>query len=98
ARPSRPGARADQEGRDRFVKALVTGVAGFIGSTLADMLVAGGHDVVGIDCFLDYYPREIKERNLASLRVSAKFGFVEASLVDADLSPLVDGVDWVFHQ
>jgi len=80
------------------VKALVTGVAGFIGSTLADLLVAAGHEVVGIDCFLDYYPREAKERNLARLAGSPRFRFVEASLVDADLAPVVDGVDWVFHQ
>ena len=48
------------------MKALVTGVAGFIGSTLADALLADGADVVGIDCFTDYYPRAIKERNLAA--------------------------------
>lgn len=80
------------------MKALVTGVAGFIGSTLADRLVEAGHDVVGIDCFLDYYPREAKERNLSRLRANPRFRFVEASLVDADLAPVVDGVDWVFHQ
>ena len=39
------------------MKALVTGAAGFIGSTLADRLVAEGADVVGLDCFTDYYPR-----------------------------------------
>lgn len=39
------------------MKALVTGVAGFIGSTLAERLVRAGEDVVGIDCFTDYYPR-----------------------------------------
>jgi len=80
------------------VKALVTGVAGFIGSTLAEQLVAGGHDVVGIDCFLDYYPRELKERNLSGLSKNPRFRFVEESLVDADLGSLVSGVDWVFHQ
>ncbi len=80
------------------MKALVTGVAGFIGSTLAEQLVAGGHDVVGIDCFLDYYPRELKERNLSGLLKSPRFRFVEESLVDADLGSLVSGVDWVFHQ
>jgi nucleoside-diphosphate-sugar epimerase len=80
------------------VKALVTGAAGFIGSTLADLLVEAGHDVTGVDCFLDYYPREAKERNLESLRANPRFRLVEASLVDADLAGLVDGVDWVFHQ
>ena len=48
------------------MKAFVTGGAGFIGSTLAERLLADGADVVGIDCFTDYYPRAIKERNLAA--------------------------------
>lgn len=80
------------------MRALVTGVAGFIGSTLAEGLVASGHEVVGIDCFLDYYPREIKERNLGGLVAGPRFRFVEESLVDADLAGVLDGVDWVFHQ
>jgi nucleoside-diphosphate-sugar epimerase len=80
------------------VKAVVTGAAGFIGSTLAESLVGAGHDVTGIDCFLDYYPREAKERNLVALRTNPRFRFVEQSLVDADLEAIVDGADWVFHQ
>ena len=51
------------------MKALITGAAGFIGSTLAERLVREGHDVVGIDCFTDYYPRPAKERNLAFLAI-----------------------------
>jgi UDP-glucose 4-epimerase len=39
------------------MRALVTGVAGFIGSTLAGHLLARGDEVVGIDCFTDYYHR-----------------------------------------
>ncbi len=80
------------------MKALVTGAAGFIGSTLSEALVDAGHEVVGIDCFLDYYPRALKERNLEALRRSDRFRFLEASLVTADLDAVVDGVDWVFHQ
>ena len=53
--------------------------------------------VIGLDCFTDYYPRERKERNLASLRGSARFTLVEASLADADLEALLDGVTHVFH-
>ena len=49
------------------MKALITGTAGFIGSTLAERLLANGADVIGVDCFTDYYPRAIKERNLAAL-------------------------------
>ena len=47
------------------MKALVTGVAGFIGSHLAETLLAGGWEVTGVDAFTDYYPRAIKEANLA---------------------------------
>lgn len=79
------------------MKALVTGAAGFIASHLAERLVDAGADVVGIDCFTDYYPRERKERNLASLRRTAAFRLVESSLADADLPALLDGVTHVFH-
>lgn len=80
------------------MKALVTGAAGFIGSTLSDTLLAAGHDVVGIDCFIDYYPRALKERNLAAAQANPRFRFVEASLVDAPLGDLLRGVDVVYHQ
>src|SRR5262245_35837178 len=83
---------------DSTVKALVTGAAGFVGSHLSEALLAGGHEVVGVDCFLDYYPREVKERNLSRARESSRYRFVEASLVDADLDSLLGGADWVFHQ
>ncbi len=46
------------------MKALVTGVAGFIGSHLAGALLDRGATVVGVDCFTDYYPRPLKEANL----------------------------------
>ena len=76
---------------------LVTGVAGFIGSTLAEALVRRGDTVVGIDCFTDYYGRDIKERNLAWLRQQPGFRFVEAPLQTVDLDQLLSGVTHVFH-
>jgi nucleoside-diphosphate-sugar epimerase len=79
------------------MKALVTGVAGFIGSTLAERLVADGADVVGIDCFTDYYPRAIKERNLEGLRRHSAFQFVESSIAGADLGRLLSDRTHVFH-
>jgi nucleoside-diphosphate-sugar epimerase len=82
---------------DVFVKALVTGVAGFIGSTLAERLVADGADVVGIDCFTDYYPRPMKERNLAALRKGPRFQFLESRIQDADLPAVLDDRTHVFH-
>ena len=79
------------------MKAFITGVAGFIGSTLAERLVRGGEDVVGIDCFTDYYPREVKERNLAFLRAAPNFRFVEQRLQDADVGALLADRTHVFH-
>ncbi|MBV9257276.1 MAG: GDP-mannose 4,6-dehydratase [Ktedonobacteraceae bacterium] len=77
---------------------LVTGVAGFIGSHLAERLLADGHEVCGIDNFIDYYPRQIKENNLRSIRANQRFSFVDGDLLTMDLSPYIDGVDWIFHQ
>jgi nucleoside-diphosphate-sugar epimerase len=79
------------------VKALVTGCAGFIGSTLVDRLLADGADVAGIDCFTDYYPREVKERNLGGALKSSAFRFVESSIQDADLPALLHDRTHVFH-
>ena len=79
------------------MKALVTGVAGFIGSTLAERLCSEGVDVIGIDCFTDYYPRALKERNLAGLRGQSPFRFVESSIQDADLPSLLRDRTHVFH-
>jgi UDP-glucose 4-epimerase len=79
------------------MKALVTGAAGFIGSTLAERLVDEGVDVVGIDCFTDYYPRPVKERNVSRLLASPRFRFVESRIQDADLPSLVADRTHVFH-
>jgi len=79
------------------MKALVTGVAGFIGSTLAERLCADGAEVVGLDCFTDYYPRALKERNLTALRAEPRFRFVESSIGDVDLAALLADRTHVFH-
>ena len=79
------------------MKALVTGAAGFIGSHLTGALLDRGADVVGLDCFTDYYAREIKEANLDENRRWAGFRFVEARIQDADLPSLLEGVTHVFH-
>lgn len=77
---------------------LVTGAAGFIGSHLAERLAAEGHQVRGVDCFTDYYPRADKEANLAALQREPRFDFLEADLTKADLTDLLSAVDTVFHQ
>jgi nucleoside-diphosphate-sugar epimerase len=79
------------------MKALITGVAGFIGSTLGERLARERVDIVGIDCFTDYYPRAIKERNLQGLRHDPHFRFVESRIQDADLPALLADRTHVFH-
>ncbi|MGQ0793409.1 MAG: NAD-dependent epimerase/dehydratase family protein [Deltaproteobacteria bacterium] len=77
---------------------LVTGVAGFIGSHLAERLIGDGFEVLGVDSFFNYYPRRIKEGNLAALLGNPKFKFIEASLFNLNLREIVAGVEGVFHQ
>ena len=64
---------------------LVTGAAGFIGSHVVDALLAGGHHVVGLDNFDDFYPRAVKERNLAAAAGSEAFRLVDGDVRDARL-------------
>jgi UDP-glucuronate 4-epimerase len=81
----------------KSMKALVTGVAGFVGSNLARHLLADGYDVIGIDSITDYYDVEIKRRALANL-ASPNFEFIEADINSTDLDKLLSDVDVVFHQ
>ncbi len=77
--------------------ALVTGAAGFIGSHLADRLLAAGHRVTGVDCFTDYYDPALKRRNLEGAGAHPEFRLLELDLGTADLAALPE-VDVVFHQ
>lgn len=77
------------------MRSLVTGCAGFIGSHLTERLLEEGHVVTGIDCFTDYYSREIKENNLKNVLGNKKFNFIEEDIVDIREFP---EVDYVFHQ
>jgi nucleoside-diphosphate-sugar epimerase len=80
------------------MRCLVTGAAGFIGSHLAERLLADGHEVVGVDCFVPYYPRPIKERNLTALQASSGFTFHTLDLRLDELAPVLEGVDTVYHE
>ena len=79
------------------MKSLITGVAGFIGSHLAERLLAAGHEVVGIDNFLDNYPRHFKENNLAEFSRHDRFTFLNQDLLQSDLAKLLRDVSYVFH-
>ncbi len=76
---------------------LVTGAAGFIGSTLADRLLADGHRVTGVDNFHPYYAREVKERNAAGLAAHRNGRLREVDLAVDDLRDVTDGVEAVVH-
>lgn len=78
-------------------RCMVTGAAGFVGSHLCEALTARGIDVVGVDCFIPYYPREVKEANLEALRRNPRFQFHEIDLRSGDVRRLVDGCEVVFH-
>lgn len=80
------------------MRCLVTGVAGFVGSHLAERLLKDGHEVCGVDAFIDYYDRAIKERNLEGPRSWDTFSFIEGNLIHLPLETLLQGVDWIFHQ
>jgi UDP-glucuronate 4-epimerase len=70
---------------------VVTGAAGFVGSHLAEALGEAGHDVVGIDCFTDYYDPELKEANARGLDV------LRRDLAEDPLDDALAGADGVFH-
>jgi UDP-glucose 4-epimerase len=76
------------------VRTLVTGAAGFIGSTLVDRLLSEGHDVVGLD---DLSTGNVD--NLVNAEQNAKFEFVKADIVDADLQAIVaeERPEVIFH-
>jgi nucleoside-diphosphate-sugar epimerase len=77
---------------------VVTGVAGFIGSHLAEALLGQGRDVVGIDAFTEYYATADKWRNLAGLLERPGFELVRADLATVDVQDRLQGAAVVFHQ
>ena len=71
------------------MKYVVTGAAGFVGSQLVEALQAGGHEVVAVDSFTDYYDPALKEENAVA------FDVARLDLAEDDLA--LDGFDGVFH-
>ena len=80
-----------------LMRVLVTGCAGFIGSTLAERLRADGHQVIGVDCFTPYYDVETKRRNACQL-LERGVDVCEADLRTVDVDALLRGVEVVLHQ
>lgn len=80
------------------MKFVVTGAAGFIGSHLCDRLLEAGHEVVGIDGYVPFYPRPVKEINLARARDSKRFTLHETLLETAEnLESLLKGASAIYH-
>ena len=79
------------------MRALVTGVAGFIGSHLSEKLIGMGINVIGIDSFTDFYPQKIKEYNLRKLSYQPGFSLISGSLLQLNLSQFLEGTDYIFH-
>jgi nucleoside-diphosphate-sugar epimerase len=79
------------------MKVIVTGAAGFVGSHLCQRLVDQGDEVVGIDCFTDYYSPRRKEANLVSLADHGSFTLQRVDLLSAPLASLLEDVDVVYH-
>ena len=78
---------------------LLTGAAGFIGSSLADKLLASGHTVTGLDNYDGFYPREIKEQNISNAVNHPNFSFIEGDICDSTVWEKLDGhkFDQVIH-
>lgn len=79
------------------MKCLVTGAAGFIGSHLCERLLDSGHEVTGLDCFVPYYPKPFKDRNLAGLAKRPGFRFLPLDLRSDSLESAAEGAEVVFH-
>lgn len=78
------------------MKILVTGAAGFIGSHLAEALVAAGHNVVGLDNFADYYSPALKALNAADVE-SKGVRIHRLNLASDDLAQALEGVEVIYH-
>lgn len=79
------------------MKVLVTGAAGFIGSTLVDRLLLDGHEVTGVDSFTSYYDPAFKWRNLSNALSHSSFRLIEGDLSAIDLAAVVEGVETIYH-
>lgn len=77
---------------------IVTGVAGFIGSNLAQTLLERGHQVIGIDEFNDFYDSTFKRNNVLEIEKHPNFQLIEKNIISIEWPELLKGVEVVYHQ
>jgi nucleoside-diphosphate-sugar epimerase len=77
---------------------IVTGVAGFVGSHIAETLLKQGNKVIGIDHFNDYYNCQLKWNNIVNLERFSDFKLIQADIGDLDWQKLLQSTDVVYHQ
>ena len=77
---------------------IVTGVAGFIGSHLAETILQQGDRIIGVDQINDYYNVNQKKANVAHLKQYSGFKFIEDDIQQLDWSELLKDVDVIYHQ
>ena len=77
---------------------IVTGVAGFIGSHLAETILQQGDRIIGVDGINDYYDVKQKKANVAHLKQYSGFKFIKADIQELDWSELLPDVDVIYHQ
>jgi nucleoside-diphosphate-sugar epimerase len=77
---------------------IVTGVAGFIGSHLAEVLLKQGEKVIGIDEFNDYYEPKLKYKNITELYNYPNFELIEGSIQKLNWQALLADTETLYHQ
>ena len=77
--------------------AIITGVAGFIGSSLAEKLLKDNFKVIGIDSFTNYYSLHIKEKNIENCLKNTNFSLIRQDLDSLDLPAIFENAEYIFH-
>ena len=82
-----------------YMKAIVTGAAGFIGSHLCERLLSEGWSVVGLDNFDEFYDPKIKRNNIKTCLANRQFRLVEADIRDSSSMDKIvsEGTDVIVH-